>query len=114
MRRASSSKYRNIKTVVDGHVFASGREARRYSELRLLERAKKISHLVLQPPFECIVRGVHVCTYIADFQYVILGDKDYPCGMIVTEDVKGYDTPISRLKRKLVKACRGISVKVIQ
>ena len=47
------SKYRNIKTEVDGIVFDSKAEARRYAELRLLEKANEISDLRLQYPFEC-------------------------------------------------------------
>ena len=43
------SKYRNVKTEVDGILFASKKEARRYSELKLLERAGEIAHLELQP-----------------------------------------------------------------
>lgn len=97
-------KYGNKKTVVDGRVFASKREARRYSELRLLQRAGEILDLELQPVIACSVNGGHVCNYIADFRYV---DRK---GKTTYEDAKGYKTDVYRLKKKLVKACTGIEI----
>ena len=47
-------KYGNSKTKVDGIVFDSQLEARRYSELKLLLRAGKIRDLQLQKSFEVI------------------------------------------------------------
>ena len=46
------NKYHAIKTTVDGITFDSRAEARRYRELKLLERAGVIENLVLQPKFE--------------------------------------------------------------
>ena len=45
------AKYRNQKVKVDGVSFDSKLEAKRYMELRLLERADKIINLELQPRF---------------------------------------------------------------
>jgi hypothetical protein len=64
------SKYAAIPTIVDGIRFASKKEARRYTELKLLERAGEITCLELQPKFPCVVNGKKVCTYIADFAYL--------------------------------------------
>jgi len=96
-------KYKNIRTALDGIVFDSQREAKRYGELKLLERAGEISGLQLQPRFPIVINGVKVCTYVADFQYRT------PSGP-VTEDVKGMKTPIYNLKKKLVKAVHGIEI----
>ncbi len=95
MRRAN--KFRAVKTVVDGATFASKAEARRYNELRLMERAGDISRLELQPKFPVHINGVLVCTYIADFAYFTSSQR-------VVEDVKGVKTPVYRLKKKLVEA----------
>ena len=46
-----SHKYNAIPTTVDGIRFASKREARRYLELKLLQKAGHISDLELQPRF---------------------------------------------------------------
>jgi len=98
-------KYGNRKTVVDGRIFASKREAKRYGELRLLLKAGEIVDLECQPVIPCIVNGATVCRYIADFSYVRKFDSYHSY-----EDVKGFKTPIYRLKKKLVKACTGVEI----
>ena len=50
-------KYGNKKVIVDGITFDSRREARRYRELKLLERAGQIQNLELQKEFELIQQG---------------------------------------------------------
>ncbi len=91
------SKYKAVKTEVDGITFDSKREAARYMELVLLERAGEISHLELQPSFVCMVNGHKICTYKADFRY-------FSASKSIVEDVKGVKTPVYRLKKKLVEA----------
>ena len=100
MRR---SKYGAIRTEVDGIKFASKREAKRYGELKLLERAGKIHNLTVQPRFDLVVHGTNICTYVGDFRYL----ED---GWIV-EDVKGVRTSVYRIKAKLMLACHGIKIK---
>jgi hypothetical protein len=97
-------KYKNVKTTVDGIVFDSAKEARRYGELKLLQRGRQISGLQVQPSFPIVINGVKVCTYKADFGYV---DQ---IGSPVIEDCKGFKTPVYRLKKKLMLAVHGISV----
>jgi hypothetical protein len=89
------SKYRAVRTEVEGHVFASKREAFRYQELRILERSGYITELTLQQKFPLVVNGVKVCTYIADFCYLDMQ------GRAIVEDSKGMKTPVYRLKNKL-------------
>ena len=98
------SKYRSRVQVVDGVRFASQKEARRYMELKLLQRAGEIADLKLQPRIKCIVAGELVCTYVADFFYIPRGK------LPVYEDVKGVRTPMYKLKKKLVKACAGVEI----
>ncbi len=104
--RKKPAKYRAEPTALDGHKFASKKEANRYAELKLMEKAKLIFDLELQPVLACIVNGVHVCDYIADFRY----RENHGLKLQVTEDVKGVRTPVYRLKKKLVKACRGVEI----
>lgn len=97
-------KYRAIQTYVDGIKFPSKKQARRYGELKLLEKAKEIEGLQLEVPYDIRVRDQKVCTYRADFVYT---EK----GKVIVEDTKGYLTPVYRLKKKLIKACFGIEIR---
>lgn len=105
--KGPQSKYRAKPQVVDGIRFASKKEAARYGTLKLLQQAKVISSLELQPKFLLTVNGFNICTYIADFSYF---DER---GERVIEDAKGMKTPVYRLKKKLLLACRGIEVREV-
>ena len=104
------SKYGNTRTVVDGISFASKAEAKRYGELKLLERAGEIVHLRLQPEFKLWGRGgTVICKYRADFAYMTIGID----GMMqseTVEDVKGVRTPVYRLKAKMFQDCYGFAI----
>jgi len=95
------SKYGSRKTVVDGIVFDSGREANRYIELKLLQRGGIISNLSLQPKFILQEPFTHAgvkyraITYVADFRYL------ENCAEVV-EDAKGYANPLYLLKKKML------------
>jgi len=101
------NKYNARKTMVDGVTFDSAKESRRYSELKLLEKAGVIHSLTLQPRFDLIVNGTKCGFYKADFKYVENSRE-------VVEDVKGLKRggayAIFRLKKKLVKAIYGIDI----
>ncbi len=122
-------KYGNRKTVVDGIEFDSAKEARRYSELKLLQRAGRISDLQLQKEFvlipaqyetferygktgkrlqdgkRCIEKS---CVYKADFCYV----QD---GQLIVEDTKSRATKTKDyiIKRKLMLWVHGIKISEI-
>ena len=94
------NKYRNKKTVKDGMVFDSKKEASRFRELQLLEKAGKIQNLQTQVKFELIPKqeGERATNYIADFMY-------QENGKTVVEDVKSEITrknPEYIIKRKLM------------
>lgn len=112
MRRAH--KYGAKAAEVDGIRFASQKEARRYQELRLLEKAGEITGLILQPTYDLMVisrdlRTNKVGEYRADFTYY-----DKPKQAVVVEDVKGYDVPLQRWKRRHAEAQYGIDVVLIR
>lgn len=123
------NKYGNRKTVVNGIEFDSRKEAVRYQELRLLERAGKISGLRLQEKFVLIPSQREAstevyksgpqkgrrkpgkllekeCSYIADFCYTENGE-------IVVEDTKGFRTEAYKIKRKLMLERYGIRIREI-
>src|ERR1700681_303805 len=99
------SKFGAKKTIRDGIVFHSKREADRYCDLQLLQRSGIITGLELQVKFSLDVNGVHIANYIADFRY---REK----GKVIVEDVKSIatKTPEYRLKYKLMIACHGIKI----
>ena len=111
----------------NGIEFDSKKEAQRYAELRLFEKAGKITDLELQKVFElipaqyetsaefytkgknkgkrkkgkCIEKAV---TYKADFTYT---DEK---GFTVVEDTKGFKTKDYIIKRKLMLYVHGIRI----
>ena len=105
----NTSKFRSRKTEVDGIVFDSSKEARRWQELRLLESAGAILYLERQVAFDLIAsNGEVVAKYYADFRY-----KDLALNKTVVEDTKSDHTrtlPVYRLKKKLMMACHGITI----
>ena len=69
--RRFGAKYGNTKVEVDGMPFDSKREAARWRELRMLERAGEISDLRRQVRYELVPKlpGERPVDYIADFVY---------------------------------------------
>ena len=124
------NKYHNIKTKTsDGIKHDSRKEARRWTELNLLEKAGEISNLqrqvkyqLIPPQYEGYQRysksgkrlkdGIKLLerevAYIADFVYV-----DNKTGETVVEDAKGVRTKEYNLKRKLMLYMKAIKIKEI-
>lgn len=108
------SKYNSKKTVVDGQKFDSKKEANRYQELALLEKAGVIKNLSRQVKFVLIPsqrdkNGKVIereCSYKADFKY----EED---GKTVVEDVKGFRTKEYIIKRKLMLYQYGIRIREV-
>lgn len=115
--RQVRSKYGAVKTQIDGHVFASKAEARRYAQLKELERIGEIDSLELQPRYELAPgvkfsdasRATPALRYVGDFRY-----RDH-LGRLVVEDVKGGPvTEGFRIKKHLMLAIHGIEVKEVR
>jgi hypothetical protein len=101
--KPAGSKMRNRHTVVDNITFDSQLEARRYEELKQLQRAGLIGELNHHVLFPLIVMDIEVGNYEADFTY-------WENGSLVVEDAKGRRTPHYVLKRNLMRALYGISI----
>ena len=95
-------KYHNKKVIVDEIKFDSLKEAKRYQQLKILEKAKEITELKLQvkfelqPSFKKNNKTIRKIEYIADFVYY-----DNKLNKYIVEDTKGYRTDIYKLKKKL-------------
>lgn len=119
-----SSKYGNKKIVVEGNTFDSKKEAKRYQELLLLEKAGAIRNLQRQVKYILIptqrepdvigkrggIKKGNViekeCAYYADFVY----EEN---GQTVVEDTKGMRTTDYIIKRKLMLYLKGIKIREI-
>jgi hypothetical protein len=102
-------KYKAKPRRVDGIYFASELEVKRYSELKLLERAEEITGLACHTRYKLTVNGIEVAQYVDDFSYF-----DRAKSVYVFEDVKGVLTDASRIKLKLMKACHNIDVQLVK
>lgn len=100
----NKNKFGNKKVEIDGIRFDSVKEARRYQDLKLLERGGIIQNLELQPRFvlqESFKRDGKThrkIEYVADFRYI---ESD----QAIIEDVKSIITkkhPVYALKKKLL------------
>ena len=123
------NKYHANKTVIDGIVFDSKREAQRYQQLKLMVKAGVISNLKRQVKYElvpaqyidgkCVERAI---TYTSDFEYdemvpaslrvrtVMADDSIKIAGRHIVEDVKGVRTKEYVIKRKLMLHKYGIRI----
>ena len=95
-------KYKSKKTIIDGFKFDSKLEGEYYKKLKndklngLIKDFELQPEYLLQPKFKdkkgCTIRAIFLK---ADF-VVTLND-----GSEVVVDIKGYPTPVAKLKRKL-------------
>lgn len=98
------NKYGAKSVVIDNLRFDSQKEGRRYLELKLLLFQGVIRDLAIQPSFDLFVKNIKICTYKGDFAYL---END----VRIIEDVKGFKTPVYKLKKKLMKAIHGIEIR---
>ena len=86
---------------------ASRAEAKRFGELILLLRARKIDDLQFHPRFPLYAFDpetnaiTKVATYVADASYIELGKV----ARVTVEDIKGMATETFKLKAKWFRAC---------
>lgn len=128
-RTAKTNKYNAKKVSVDGIEFDSKKEAKRYQELLLLQKAGEIYLLERQKVYELlpvqkepdkvgkrggVIKGKlleRAVEYVADFVYT---DKN---GETIVEDVKGFREggayAVFVLKRKLMLYRYGIKIKEV-
>ena len=108
------SKYNvapKAQRVYKGKVYDSKLEKNYRGKLELLKKSVKDYNRVVdiqeQVPFEFVINGVKVCTYLLDFKVT------YADGRVDFIDVKGVITDVYRIKRKLMLACYGIKIKEV-
>jgi hypothetical protein len=102
------NKYSAESSWIDGIRFASKAEAKYYLMLKYRERLGEVTDVRLQEPFTVLgPKGQVVTTYRADFVF-----WDVKEGRRRVIDVKGVQTPLFKLKKKLVEAFLGIKIEL--
>lgn len=102
------NKFGAKRTFFDGQWFDSQREAEVYADLKLLERAGKISGLERQRKFNLIVNGEIIGTARIDFAFI---DHEQD-GRFRVIDVKGVVGREFKRVQKHIKAAYNIEVEV--
>ena len=96
-------KYGAVRTIRDGHSFASKKEARYYDQLVTMQRGGEVVFFLRQVPFH-LPGGIK---YVVDFQ--IFWNK----GFIEFVDVKGVRTKDFIRNKKMVEALYPIKIKEV-
>lgn len=111
------NKWNNQRTEYNGYTYMSKKEANFAMSLDNCKKAHDPKDRVLsydkQVPFPIVVNGQKICKYILDFKVA------YADGRIEYIDVKAFDkkkskflsTDTYKLKKKLVEAIYGITIK---
>lgn len=111
-----TNKFHAEKVTVDGKTFDSRKEARRYRELMLLQKAGAIRDLECQKRYRLIPTQKdkdgktleRPVDYFADFVYI-----DTTTGELVVEDTKGFKTKDYIIKRKLLLERYGVQIREV-
>lgn len=96
-------KFKAKPVTDDGIRFASKKEHKRYTELKLLQKYGEVVFFLRQVPFY-LPAGVK---YLCDYQVF------WNNGNVTFEDVKGMKTPMYILKKKQVEQLYPITIKEI-
>ncbi len=101
------SKYKAVKTVVDGITFASKREAYYYRLYSKMQEAGMIKNLKMQTSLPFTLNGKKMFVYKPDFEF---DDKDGHHYI----DVKGFETKEFKIKKKIIEAFYKIEIEVVK
>lgn len=103
-RRKITHKFHARRCEVDGKKFPSKLEARYYRHLKTIKLSGELLFFLRQVPFE-LPGGI---SYRVDFVlFWASGDVEFV-------DVKGMETPISKMKIKQVEEIYPVEIKIIK
>jgi len=97
-------KFKAIRCEEDDIKFPSKKERRRYQELKLLKQGGEVLFFIMQTPFHLPGKIV----YRSDFMVF------WENGNVTIEDVKGFETPEFKMKRKLLEESYPIKLTIIR
>jgi hypothetical protein len=93
-------KFHAKPTELDGIHFRSKKEAKRYTELKMLHASSEVLFFLRQVPFHLPGNVRYVC----DFMVFWVN------GEITIEDVKGMKLPLYEAKKKILEATYPIQI----
>lgn len=96
-------KYRAKVVERQGRKFPSKKEAEWFDKLELLKKAGEIDFFLEQVPMRLPGGVKHLIDFLAFY-------ADGTCEFI---EVKGYDTPMGKAKRKMVEDIYPITIRVV-
>ena len=100
----SKNKYNAVPVEVDNMRFDSKLEAKYFVALKAAVKSGRIAYFLRQVPFHLPGKS----TYRCDFQ-IFWSD-----GEVTYVDVKGKDTPMSKLKRKQVEELYPVQIDLVK
>jgi hypothetical protein len=92
------NKYNNVSCRYNDYIYDSKKEVDYAKELDMRLRAKDIKGWDRQFKVSIDINGFHICNYFVDFR---IFEND---GSFTLIEIKGMETMIWRLKRKLLEA----------
>lgn len=101
------NKYNAKKTEYKGVMYDSKKEAAHAQRLEYQMMACDVVDVQRQVKFKVVIHGKHCFTYILDFRV------QYQNGNVEYHDVKGFRNGMYKLKKKIVEAYFGITIKEI-
>jgi hypothetical protein len=108
-REVKPSKFKNVRTVIDGIKFDSKAEAKRYGELKTLKAVGQVEWFLMQVPIHCGGGVFYRLDFMIKWRTTILVEP-----RITFEDVTGADMQRKANKLKQIKAMWGIDVELVR
>lgn len=103
------SKYKNIKTTIDGITFDSKKEAIHYVYLKNLEKQGVITDLQRQTKIDFKVNGKKIFTYKPDFEY----NDEFGHHIVDVKSPATEKNAVFRLKRKLIENYYKVKIEIV-
>ena len=96
-------KFHAIRTQINGIKFGSKKEAKYYQELLLRKKVGEVIFFLRQVPFDIGANKKYYCDFV----------EFLANGMVEFIEVKGYKTPLYKLKKSLVESLYPLQIKEV-
>lgn len=103
MRPYQRHKYNAVRTEYDGIKFSSKKEADYYRQLKTYQDGGYVIFFLMQVPFHLPGKAKYIC----DFQVF------YADGTVRFVDVKGMETPMFKMKKKMVESLYPVTIETV-